>query len=82
MLDGFKALLGSEKALAGGMLVIAATVLVALGHMTVADWQSYTQIIFVGYIGGKTVQGAVSIWATTKVPIEEAPVAPVAPPVA
>lgn len=66
MLTGIKALLSSEKALAGGALVIAATILVALGRMAVADWQSYTQIIFYGYVGGKTVQGAMSTWAGTR----------------
>jgi hypothetical protein len=60
MLEGFKALLGSEKALAGGMLIIAATVLAAMGLMSIPDWQSYTQVIFGTYVAGKTVQGAVS----------------------
>jgi len=68
MLDGIKALFNSEKALAGGMLVIGATVLVIVGQMTVAEWQAYTEVIFVGYVGGKTVQGAVATWAATKKP--------------
>jgi hypothetical protein len=68
MIEGIKALLGSEKALVGGSLVIAATVLVALGHMTVGDWQTYTRDVFYGYIGGKTLQGVASVWAATKNP--------------
>jgi hypothetical protein len=80
MLTGIKALLCSEKALAGGALVIAATILVALGRMTVADWQSYTQIIFYGYAGSKTVQGAMATWASTRaVTVGTFAAAPVAP---
>jgi hypothetical protein len=66
MFEGIKNLSASEKALVGGSLVIAATVLVALGHMTVGDWQTYTRDVFYGYIGGKTLQGAVGLWASTK----------------
>ena len=66
MLEGIKALLGSEKAITGGVLVICATVLVAIGMMNVTDWQTYTRDIFIAYISGKTLQGAVSIWADTK----------------
>jgi hypothetical protein len=84
MIDGIKALLGSEKALVGGSLVIAATVLVALGHMTVTDWETYTQGIFYGYVGGKTLTSAVSMWASTKKPDDkpvavEVPAKPVEP---
>jgi hypothetical protein len=71
MLEGIKALLASEKALVGGSLVIAATILVALGHMTTVDWQTYTRDVFGLYIGGKTLQGAVSMWAETKKPTDK-----------
>jgi hypothetical protein len=67
MLEGLKALSHSEKAIVGGTLVIAATVLVIVGAMSVDQWSSYTQTIFLGYIAGKTVQGAVSTWTTPKV---------------
>lgn len=66
MLDGLKSLLGSEKALAGGALIVCATVLVALGLMTTADWQGYTQNVFLIYVGGKTAQGVASVWASAK----------------
>lgn len=66
MLEGIKSLLGSEKAIAGGVLIICATVLVAIGMMTVADWQTYSRDIFLFYVGGKTVQGAVALWAEAK----------------
>jgi len=66
MLEGIKALLNSEKALVGGILTIAASVFVIQGIMTVDNWQTYTQNIFGLYVGGKTLQGAVSMWADTK----------------
>lgn len=58
MLGALKNLWNSEKAVTGGLLVIAATVLTALGHMSIADWREYTVWIFGLYVGGKTVQGA------------------------
>jgi hypothetical protein len=70
------ALLNSEKAVIGGLLTIAATVLVTLGHMPVADWTTYTQWIFGIYVGGKTVQGASSVIANaiaTKAPAPAQP---------
>lgn len=67
-------MLNSEKAIAGGVLVIAATILTALGQMTVSDWQSYTQWIFGIYVGGKAVQGGTSVIATA---IAHKPPAPV-----
>lgn len=56
----------SEKGLAGAVLIVAATVLVALGHMTVDAWDGYTKWIFGIFVAGKTVQGAVSTMATKK----------------
>lgn len=52
-----KNLLGSEKAFAGGMLIVCATVLAALGKMTVVEWADYSKWIFMTYVVGKTVQG-------------------------
>lgn len=66
MLEGIKALLSSEKAIAGGVLIICATVLCALGMLAVPEWQVYTRDIFLIYVGGKTVQGAVSVIAAAK----------------
>lgn len=66
MFNGLKALLNSEKALAGGALIVAATALVITGHMTVAQWQAYTEVVFLGYVGGKTIQGSVALLAAPK----------------
>ena len=67
MLKGIQSLLASEKAIAAGVLAICATALVAIGAMTVADWQLYTRDVLIVYVSGKTVQGAVSTWATAKI---------------
>ena len=34
--------------------------MVFMGRMTVDEWTSYTQVVLVTYVSGKTVQGAVS----------------------
>lgn len=57
MLGALINLLNSEKAVASGALVICATVLVALGQMTVVDWQDFTKWVLGIYVAGKTVQG-------------------------
>lgn len=72
MFQGLSGILDSKKAIAGGVLVICATVLVGLGKMTVADWQNYTQVIFMTYAGAETVNGVAATWKGTK---REAPAA-------
>lgn len=61
MLEGLKGLMASEKGLAGGILIVAATVLVVIGKMSVQDWQTFSTMIFGTYVAGKTIQGSVSI---------------------
>jgi len=68
MLEGIKALLSSEKAIAAGVLVFLSGVFVLTGKMTVDAWQNYTQWVLGIYVTGKTVQGSVSAWASTKTP--------------
>lgn len=86
MLDGIKNLLGSEKAIACGVLVVAATVLVGMGQMTIDQWIDYTKVIAVVYVGGKTVQGAATVLADSRVKVAEqkakAPPEPVSAPAA
>jgi hypothetical protein len=55
-----KNFLGSEKGILALALIIGATVLTALGKMSLAEWQEYTIWIFGIYTGGKAVQGAAS----------------------
>lgn len=69
-MEGLKALFNSEKALAGFALIIAATVLTAIGKLEVDAWVNYTKWIFAFYVAGKTVQGAVS---TMYAPVETEP---------
>lgn len=58
---GLLDLTNSERGLAAGMLVIGATVLCALGKMSVDDWRTYTTGIFVIYAGGKTASSVAGI---------------------
>ncbi len=54
-------LLKSERGIAFLALVIAATVLAALGHITFVEWQDYTKVLFVGYVAAKSITGAVDL---------------------
>jgi len=54
-MGALKDLLSSEKGLFAIVLVIAATVLVGLDQMAVADWREYTIYVFGAYVVGKTV---------------------------
>lgn len=56
-MNAISAILSSEKGLLGVLILIAATVLAALGAMTIQQWIDMTQIIFGTYIVGKTAQG-------------------------
>jgi hypothetical protein len=77
MPTGLKSLLSSEKALFAIALAIAATVLAALGKMTVAEWKEYTLWVLGIYTSGKTIQGAAAALTATKVPgIATSPDAP------
>ncbi len=66
-MGALKAIWNSEKAVVLGVLVVSATVLVALGRMTVQDWQSYTTWLAGFYVAGKTAQGGISAMADAKV---------------
>jgi hypothetical protein len=48
------------------LLIIAATVLAALGKMTTEQWTSFAQIVFGAYVAGKTVTGAVDLMTAHK----------------
>lgn len=50
-MDALKSLLSDGKGLIGIGLIIAATVLAALGQMTIAEWTSFSQWIFGIYAG-------------------------------
>jgi fluoride ion exporter CrcB/FEX len=67
MFGALKALSNSEKAVAIGTLVVAATAMVFTGHMTIDQWTSYTEWMAVVYVGGKTVQGTVGAFTTRSI---------------
>lgn len=71
MLGALKALYNSEKAVAVGLLVICATAMVFTGYLNADQWMEYTEWMAVTYVGGKTLQGAVSAVAGRKETIEE-----------
>lgn len=64
----------SERGLLALAIIVAASVLVALGKMPVADWETFVTGIFIAYASAKTVTGAVQIIKGT------APAAPAAVP--
>ncbi len=79
-----KNFINSEKAVAVGLLVIGATVLTALGDMSIVQWTDYTKWMATLYVGGKTAHGVAAVIVNGKTTAKE--VSPVAttevPPVA
>lgn len=71
MLGAIKDLLNSEKAVAGGAIVICATVLVVCGYLPIADWKDLVQWIFVTYVAGKTVTSGVAMLTKKSEPLPE-----------
>lgn len=63
MFGALKALANSEKAIAVGVLVIAATAMVFTGHLDVEHWLDYTETLAMIYVGGKTIQGTAQVIA-------------------
>ena len=63
------------QAFFAGIIIIAATVLVAMGKMPSTDWQTFATWVFGIFVGGKTIQSGTA--ALHKAPA--APAAPVAP---
>lgn len=60
----FKNFVNSEKAVAVGLLIIGATVLVAVGKLDISTWVTYTRDLAAIYVGGKAIQGAAVAIAT------------------
>ena len=58
----------SERGLVAVLLIVAATVLAAMGKMTFAEWREYTLYIFGTYAVTKTITGTMQIWKDTKTP--------------
>jgi hypothetical protein len=63
-MDVFKNLLGDEKGLVFVGLIIAATVLTALGKMTVDQWTSFATWAFGIYAGASAIHGGLSSFGT------------------
>lgn len=59
----------SERGLLTALILIAAGILAGLAVLTADQWMDFTKFIFVTYVSGKTVTGAVSIWKGTPDPV-------------
>ncbi len=71
MLQVIRNFVNSEKAVATGLLVIASSVLTAMGQMSIDQWMGYTQVMAGIYVGGKSVQGAAAALSGAKKANEE-----------
>jgi hypothetical protein len=62
----------SERGLIASLLIIAATVLAALGKVTFAEWREYTLYVFGTYAVLKTITGTTAIikGTTDPAPVE------------
>ncbi len=54
-MNALKDLFASERGFLVLALIVGATVLAALGYMTIAQWMDYSQLMFGIYVGGKTI---------------------------
>lgn len=77
-MQGVVDLLKSERGVFAIVLVVAATVLVLTGHLTVEDWLAYTKWVGTVIIASKTVTTAVGLLkaGSADVPSGDAPAAP------
>lgn len=60
-MGALKDLWNSERGLLGLVLILAVTVLCALGRISETQWLDYTWKIFLAYASSKTVTGAVDV---------------------
>ena len=67
-MQAVKDLFASERGFLTLAIIISATVLAALAVMTVDQWTSFVQFIFVTYVGSKTVTGAIETLKTKSAP--------------
>jgi len=79
-MDALESLLDNEKGLMAVLLLIGATVLVALGKMTVDDWKSFAQWVFGIYAGSTAVhQSALALSGKSADKPADKPAAPSEP---
>lgn len=62
-------ILKSERGLAFIAVLLAATVLTALGHLPSTEWKEMTLYVFGAYVAGKSVTSAVAAHSAAKVEI-------------
>lgn len=69
MLGAIKDLLNSEKAVAGGAIVVCATVLVPLGYLPIGEWADLVKWVFGFYVAGKTATSGIAMLTKKSEPI-------------
>jgi hypothetical protein len=79
-MDALHDLLDNEKGLVGMLLIIGATVLVALGKMTTDQWQTFATWIFGLYAGSTALHSGLADLGATRAAINGKPAAPAATP--
>lgn len=67
-MDGIKGLVGSKKAISGGIIVICATVGWFMGRMTTDQWIELSTWVFTVYAGAETASSVTAIIKTGKNP--------------
>lgn len=58
---GFLDLFKSERGIILLLLLVASTVLTAIGRMTVDQWTTFNEIVFGAYVVGKSATGVAAI---------------------
>jgi len=66
MLQSLKDLLGSEHGLLAMLLIIAATVLVGVGKMTIDNWQTMAEWVFTAFGGTHAVVAVADAMSSKK----------------
>lgn len=75
-MDALKNLVTNEHSFAMMLLIVGATVLAALGHMTVDQWTGFAQWIFGIYMGGHALISAADSISNKTVTTNVPPAAP------
>lgn len=78
-MNGLKNLLASDHGLLGLLLILCATALTFKGSMTIEQWQSFAQTVFIAFGG---THAAVAIAGALKRPLAAQPALPAVTPTA
>lgn len=65
-MQGLKDLISGERGLLGILLIIAVTVLAAIGMATYEQWADFTKYVFTAFVAGKTVTTVAGLMTAKK----------------